>query len=95
MNIRIDNDDFQKIISLFYDYSEITEVVVFNSSDNNDELNFVVKGKAVKLSIIQNIQIRYEQLNFKYSLSLIIYNKITDNKLKEYINKVGIVIFKR
>lgn len=90
----LSSNSINKINSVFKQYSEINEVVIFgsrakgNHRDNSD-IDLAIKGNNINLSVLQQIEIKLDELYIPVSIDLVVYNKIENTDLTNHINRVG------
>ncbi|OMQ13219.1 nucleotidyltransferase domain-containing protein [[Flexibacter] sp. ATCC 35103] len=83
-----------KINSVFDQYSNIDEVIIFGSRAkgnyrDNSDIDLVIKGQALNLSILQEIENKLEELYIPNFIDLIIFDKIDNPELIDHINRIG------
>lgn len=83
-----------KINSVFHQYSNIDEVIIFGSRAkgnyrDNSDIDLVIKGQALNLSILQEIENKLEELYIPNFIDLIIFDKIDNPELIDHINRTG------
>lgn len=71
------------------------EIILFGSRAKGNyregsDIDIALKGKNLTLDDRSKINIQYPDLNLPWQLDIVIYNLITEPKLKEHIDKVGI-----
>ncbi len=89
-----------KINSVFIQYSEINEVLIFGSRvmgnyRDNSDIDLVIKGKDISLSTLQEIENKLEALYIANSIDVIIYDNIKNVDLINHINRVGKQFYKK
>lgn len=93
-NFGLSSSNINNINSVFKQYSEINEVIIFgsrakgNHRDNSD-IDLAIKGNNINLSVLQQIEIKLDELYIPVSIDLVVYNKIENTDLINHINRVG------
>lgn len=93
-------DNINKINSVFKQYTEINEVLIFGSRAkgnyrDNSDIDLAVKGNNINLSILQQIEIKLDELYIPNIIDLVIYEKIENPELTNHINRVGKHFYKK
>ena len=88
------SNSVNKINSVFQQYPEIIEVLIFGSRAkgnfrDNSDIDLAIKSKNISLSVLQQIEIKLEELFIPNYFDLVIYEKIENQELIEHINRVG------
>lgn len=96
----LSSSNIDKINSVFKQYSEINEVIIFGSRAkgnyrNNSDIDLAIKGNNVNLSILQQIEIKLDELYIPNSIDLIVFEKIENSELINHINRVGKQFYKK
>lgn len=96
----LSSDKIIKINSVFNQYSDINEVLIFGSRAkgnyrDNSDIDLVIKGKGINLSTLQEIENKLEELFIPNSIDLIIYNNIENADLINHINRIGKQFYKK
>lgn len=96
----LSSNNINKINSVFQQYPEIDEVLIFGSRAkgnfrDNSDIDLAIKSKNISLSILQQIEIKLEELYIPNYFDLVIYEKIENQELIEHINRVGKKIYKK
>ena len=96
----LSSNNINKINSVFKQYSEINEVVIFGSRAkgnyrNNSDIDLAIKGNNINLSIVQQIEIKLDELYIPNSIDLIVFEKIENSELINHINRVGKQFYKK
>jgi predicted nucleotidyltransferase len=87
-------NNIAKINSVFNQYPEINEVLLFGSRAkgnyrDNSDIDLVIKGKDITLSTLQEIENKLEELYIPNSIDLIVYDTIHNADLLNHINRMG------
>lgn len=96
----LSSNNINKINSVFQQYPEIDEVLIFGSRAkgnfrDNSDIDLAIKSKNISLSILQQIEIKLEELYIPNYFDLVVYEKIENQELIEHINRVGKKIYKK
>ncbi|MFV8326057.1 nucleotidyltransferase domain-containing protein [Flavobacterium sp. ZS1P14] len=96
----LSSNDIIKINSVFNSYSDINEVLIFGSRAkgnyrDNSDIDLAIKGKNINLSVLQEIEIKLEELYLPCSIDLINYVSIENPDLINHINRVGKQFYKK
>jgi predicted nucleotidyltransferase len=96
----LSSNNINKINSVFQQYPEISEVLIFGSRAkgnfrDNSDIDLAIKSKNISLSVLQQIEIKLEELYIPNYFDLVIYEKIENQELIEHINRVGKKIYKK
>lgn len=83
-----------KISALFGRYDCVKEAIVFGSRAkgnyrNGSDIDIALKGELINSKILTQIELDYENLNLPWKLNLIVYDGISNEELKEHIDRVG------
>lgn len=89
-----------KINSVFNQYPDIDEVLIFGSRAkgnyrDNSDIDLAIKGKNINLSILQEIEIKLDDLYLPNSIDLLIYDNIENLDLINHIKRVGKQFYKK
>jgi predicted nucleotidyltransferase len=90
----LSSNNIAKINSVFNQYSDINEVLIFGSRAkgnyrDNSDIDLVIKGKNINLSTLQEIENKLEELYIPNSIDLIVYDNINNSDLLNHINRIG------
>ena len=90
----LSSNNIAKINSVFNEYSDINEVLIFGSRAkgnyrDNSDIDLVIKGKNINLSTLQEIENKLEELYIPNSIDLIVYDNINNSDLLNHINRIG------
>lgn len=96
----LSSNNINKINSVFKQYPEINEVLVFGSRAkgnfrDNSDIDLAIKGKNINLSTLQEIELKLEELYLSNYIDLIVYDNIENQELIDHINRVGKKIYKK
>lgn len=87
-------NNIMKINSVFRQYYNINEVIIFGSRAkgnyrDNSDIDLAIKGMHIDLTTLQQIENRLEELYIPNHIDLIIFDKIENTDLINHINRVG------
>lgn len=96
----LSSNNINKVNSVFKQYPEINEVLIFGSRAkgnfrDNSDIDLAIKGKNISLSILQQIEIKLDELYIPNYFDLVIYEKIENQDLIDHINRVGKTFYKK
>ena len=89
-----------KINSVFHQYSNIDEVLIFGSRAKgnyreNSDIDLAIKGQNISLSTLQEIEIKLEELYIPNFIDLIVFDNIENSELISHIDRVGKQFYKK
>lgn len=89
--------DLTNIKRIITKHPKITNALLFGSRamgtfSNGSDIDIAFKGNSILLNDVIDISIELEELLLPYKFDLIIFDRITEEALKEHINRVGIPI---
>jgi predicted nucleotidyltransferase len=89
-----------KINSVFHQYFNIEEVIIFGSRAkgnyrDNSDIDLAIKGKSIDLSTLHQIENKLEELYIPNFIDLIVFDKIENHDLIDHINRVGKLFYKK
>lgn len=89
-----------KINSVFNQYSDIDEVLLFGSRAkgnyrDNSDIDLVIKGNNINLSTLQEIENKLEELYIPNVIDLSVFDTIDNSDLINHINRVGKQFYKK
>ena len=87
-------NNIAKINSVFDQYPDINEVLLFGSRAkgnyrDNSDIDLVIKGKDINLTILQEIENKLEALYIPNTIDLIVYDNIHNADLLNHIDRMG------
>jgi uncharacterized protein len=100
MQYGLKDSDLQKIVDSFERFDEITEVVLFGSRAKGNyktgsDVDLAIKGANISHHIVAQL---HDWLNdevpLPYFFDVVQYETIDEPKLKEHIDRVGVVLFR-
>ena len=89
-----------KINSIFSQYPNIEEVIIFGSRAkgnfrDNSDIDLAIKGKVISLSTLHQIENKLEELYIPNFIDLIVFDNIENSDLINHINRVGKQFYKK
>jgi len=92
--------DLESILDILRSNMKIDQVILFGSrakgdNSNGSDIDLAIRGKDLKLDDILESKTRFEELPIPYKIDLIIYDRINEQELKDHVDRVGKVLFKR
>jgi predicted nucleotidyltransferase len=94
-------EDITEICEILSKFQEIEQADIFGSRakgnfKNGSDVDIAIKGKACNSSIALRISaILNEETNMPYHFDVLCYSNIKNQDLRDHIERVGKVIFKR
>ncbi len=93
--------DLQKVVSVLTQFPEVEYASIFGSRakgnyKNGSDVDIALKGKQLSFMILARINsILNEETSMPYRFDVLNYETITNNELKEHIDRVGFVIYNK
>ncbi len=100
-NFGLNNEDIEEILLILKSVSEVDEAIIFGSRAkgnfrNGSDLDIAIKGKNVNFSNISYISYRLnEETLMPYKFDILDYNMISNEELKNHINRIGRILYKK
>ena len=93
-------EEINSIREVFSRYQQIEEVLIYGSRAMGNfkpasDINLTLIGKNIDLSLQTKIEFDLDYLMLPYKFYISIYDKITNPKFLEHINRVGKEFYKR
>jgi predicted nucleotidyltransferase len=91
--------DLQNVVSVLTQFPEVEYASIFGSRakgnyKNGSDVDIALKGKQLSFMILERINsILNEETSMPYRFDVLNYETITNNELKEHIDRVGLVIY--
>jgi predicted nucleotidyltransferase len=97
MNIDLDLSIIEKIKSSLKNETNIKKLILFGSrakgtAKNGSDIDLALVGDGISFSDLCAIGARLEEFDLPYKVDLVLYNFITNQELKEHIDRVGVEI---
>lgn len=93
--------DLQNVISVLTQFPEVEYASIFGSRakgnfKNGSDVDIALKGKQLSFMIVARINsILNEETSMPYKFDVLNYETITNNELKEHIDRIGLVIYNK
>ena len=99
LNAGLSEEDYQKIISVFVQFPQVEEVILYGSRAKGNyqtysDIDITLKGSDLSLDIQHQIAIALDDLYLPYTFDLSILSAINNQELIDLINRVGILFYK-
>lgn len=96
----ISPEDWSAIIQAISSEKKIQEIVLFGSRAKGNfktgsDIDIALKGDKISLIDQVNISALLDELELPYKFDLVIFDRIQEPKLTDYIQRVGISLYKR
>ncbi len=100
MKFGLKENSMEQINSVFREFSEIEETIIFGSRAKGNfrkgsDIDLTFKGKNLTSNLLNLINLKLDDLYLPYILDLSIYNKISSKELIDHIDRAGIRIYKK
>jgi uncharacterized protein len=101
MNHGLSQEDCREIISIFKQFSEVEEAILFGSRakgnfKSGSDVDIAVKGQAIEHSCISRLSyLLNEESLLPYFFDIVHFEHIEDADLIRHIRRVGVTIFQR
>ena len=87
------------LTDFFKRYSKIKTVIIFGSRATGDykpssDIDFAILGENIDFKFIQHISSEIDELSTPYMYDIVDYNSITNDALRNNIDKFGKVFYK-
>jgi predicted nucleotidyltransferase len=88
------------IQDIFSRFPEVQSAVIYGSRAkdnyrNGSDIDLVLKGEKLNLSLLQKIENELDELYLPYKIDLSIYHQINNEDLLEHIERVGKVFYEK
>lgn len=100
MEFGLNEETISKINSVFVKYPEIEKVIIYGSRAkgnyrNGSDIDLTLFGKELKYDLVGEINFEIDDLNTPYLFDISIYDNLNSDSLKDHINRVGKVFYKK
>lgn len=100
MKFGLTQKTIDKISSVFENYSEIVEVIIYGSRAKGNfregsDIDLTLKGINISNNILSKINQQIDDLNTPYLYDISIFEKLESLEFIEHINKVGKTLYKK
>lgn len=99
-NSGLTKEEITSIRAVFSKYQQVEEVLIYGSRAMGNfkpasDIDLTLIGKDIDLSLQTNIEFDLDDLMLPYKFDISIYDKITNPKFLDHINRVGKKIYKK
>ncbi|HXH99111.1 MAG TPA: nucleotidyltransferase domain-containing protein [Sphingobacteriaceae bacterium] len=100
MKFGLRDKTIKKINSVFAEFNQIDEVIVYGSRAkgnyrNGSDIDLTIKGEKLNLHFLNQISLKIDDLLLPYIFDLSIFRQISNQDLIEHIERVGQTFYKR
>ncbi len=100
MDFGLSNTIIEKFASVFQRYPAIAEVVIYGSRAKGNfregsDIDISLKGRNITEDIRRQVWLDLDELNTPYLIDLSVYDSIDSESLKEHIQRVGKVFYRK
>ncbi|MGE4518376.1 MAG: nucleotidyltransferase domain-containing protein [Desulfobacteraceae bacterium] len=90
----------ESIKNVFRRYSQVEQVIIYGSRakgnyKNGSDIDLTLKGDDLSLTLMNKINIELDDLLLPYTFDLSIYSHIKNCNLRDHINRVGKIFYKK
>ena len=94
MNFGLNEITINKINSVFENYPEIEEVVIYGSRAkgnfrNGSDIDLTLKGQNIEYEILSKINQEIDDLNTPYLFDISIFENLDSQEFLNHINRIG------
>ncbi|MGE4498366.1 MAG: nucleotidyltransferase family protein [Deferribacterales bacterium] len=98
MKYGLSEEAIRKIQDVFAEFPQVLKAVLYGSRAKGNyktgsDIDLALFGTELNLEIMQKIEHRIDDLLLPYSVDLSVYKDISNEELKEHINRVGITFY--
>jgi predicted nucleotidyltransferase len=100
MNFGLDETTIAKINSVFENYLEIEEVIVYGSRAKGNfregsDIDITLKGENLSDEIRSKVWLDIDDLNIPYLFDISIFNQLKSESLIDHIERIGKLFYKK
>jgi predicted nucleotidyltransferase len=100
LNYGLSNSDIEKIKSVFRNYNEIKETIIFGSRAKGNfkeysDIDLTIVGENISQRLLFKIEIELDLLGLPYIFDLNLRDKISNPDLLDHIKRVGKTLYKK
>jgi len=100
MNFGLDETTISKINSVFENYLEIEEVIVYGSRAKGNfregsDIDITLKGENLSDEIRSKVWLDIDDLNIPYLFDISIFNQLKSESLVDHIERIGKLFYKK
>jgi uncharacterized protein len=93
----IDRSDLKRLIDVIYANKKITMAILFGSRAKKSfkkysDIDIAIKANDLSINELLEIKVMIEDLMLPYDIDIVDYNRISNQALKDHINRVGLRI---
>ncbi len=97
MKINLEDESIEKIKTVLKNHYNIKKVILFGSRAKGNakigsDIDIAVIGERITFREICRLGSEFDELNLPYKIDIVDYSSIKNQKLKEHIDRVGIVL---
>jgi predicted nucleotidyltransferase len=90
----------EKIQSVFFNHPCIEKALLYGSRakgtfKKGSDIDLTISGKGLNLSIMSRVCEELDDLLLPYTIDLSIYEQISNNELRQHIERVGVVFYEK
>lgn len=100
MQFGLENKDIERICFVLSSVKEVEKAIVYGSRAKGNfkpfsDIDLTLIGEGLDLDVLNKITWQLDDLLLPYKIDLSIYSHISNEDLKEHIQRVGEVLFER
>lgn len=100
MKFGLKEETINKINSVFSEFAEVDEAILYGSRAkgnyrNGSDIDLTLIGDELNLNILNSISLKLDDLLLPYTFDLSVYKQISNEELKDHIQRVGKVFYKK
>ncbi|MRX47325.1 nucleotidyltransferase domain-containing protein [Pedobacter puniceum] len=93
-DIGLEPDDILKIKTVFMEYPQLDSVLIYGSRAKGNyrpasDIDLTLIGEDLTSSMLSEIEFKLDDLLLPYKFDISIYDKITDARFLDHINRIG------
>ena len=93
----IEQDIWDNILSVLRTNPKVQQIILFGSRakgnfQNGSDIDLALKGVDLTFNDIQDMRIALDDLNLPWEIDLLHYDTITDQAVKEHMDRIGVVL---
>jgi predicted nucleotidyltransferase len=98
VSLELETHIIEKIRSVMRGYTDIKHLVLFGSrakgsAKNGSDIDLAIVGNKIGFRELCKLGAKLDELDLPYKIDIINYDSITNQELKEHIDRVGIELF--
>jgi len=99
MKYGLEEEEWNKLIGVFSQYSEIDSVKLYGSrakgtNDPFSDVDITLAGKNLNRHILNSVALQIDDLLLPYQFDISIFENLKDQDLIDHINRVGVYVYK-